>query len=172
MRKRATESAGHGGCPIWLPWPLAAGWLCTGFLEVGDDRYGSKAAGTALSGPGLISGPADMLLISEEIGVGLGAQMAGLPGPDPGLGFDDGPPHAKITALGRPLPLWSVDAGPDKAVYAGEAMGRWLWIILWPAAAGVLLLNEFQLCDLREPGIDLDLPFGAPCPRLEATPDT
>ncbi|MEO5877705.1 MAG: DUF6758 family protein [Streptosporangiaceae bacterium] len=152
--------------PIWLPWPLPQGWLVTGFLHAGDVRTGSRACGVALAGPGLVSGPADLLLLSEEMGVGLGAHLAGLPGPDPGVGFDQGPPHAKINALGRPSPLWSVDAGPDRAVYVGEALACWLWAILWPTDAGVLMLDSLTLCDLREPDLRLDPPYGAPCPRL------
>ncbi|GAB3673119.1 hypothetical protein GCM10027589_42850 [Actinocorallia lasiicapitis] len=153
--------------PIWLPWPLPLGWLVTGFLHAGDDRAGSRATGVAVTGPGLTSGPADMLLISEELGVGLGAQFAGMPGPDPGTEFAQGPPHAKVTAAGRPLPLWSVQGAPDRAVYVGEALGRWLWAILWPAEAGALMIGSLTLTDLREPGMDLDLPYGAACPRLE-----
>jgi len=156
--------------PLWLPWPLPLGWLVTGFVNAGDDPTGSRACGVALSGPGLVSGPADILVLAEEMGVGLGAHLAGLSGPDPGDGFDKGPPHAKINAMGRPAPLWSVDVGPDKAVYVGEAMACWLWIILWPTEAGVLMLDRLDLCDLREPGMDLDLPYGAPCPPLEEPP--
>ncbi|ROO83098.1 hypothetical protein EDD29_0588 [Actinocorallia herbida] len=156
--------------PLWLPWPLPSGWLVTGFLRAGDERSGTRAAGVALSGPGLAAGPADMLLVSEEVGVGLGAHYAGLKGTDPGPAFDDGPPNAKVTAQGRPVPLWAVDAPPDRAVYAGEALGRWLWAVLWPAEAGVMILDRLQFTDLREPGMDLDLPFGAPCPRLAGPP--
>jgi len=156
----------HARVPIWVTWPLPPAWLVTGFLHAGDERTGARAAAVALSGPGLTAGPADLLLISEEVGVGLGARFAGLRGADPGPGFDRGPAHAKIQAEGRPVPLWSIDAGPDRAVYAGEARGRWLWAILWPAEAGALMADHLQLLDLREPGMDLDLPFGAPCPRL------
>lgn len=158
--------------PLWLPWPLSAGWLVTGFLGVGDERTGVRAAATALSGPGLVGGPADMLLIAEEPGVGLGAYFAGLDGPDPGRACDASPPHAKLEVCGpgmraHPVPLWSVDGGADRAVYVGEAAGHWLWAVLWPAGAGFLLLDEPALLDLREPGMELDLPFGAYCPRLD-----
>jgi hypothetical protein len=65
------------------------------------------------------------------------------------------------------VPLWSLDGGPDRAVYVGEALGHWLWAVLWPAAAGVLMLDRLELLDLREPGMTLDLPFGAASPRLD-----
>ncbi|HEX2315954.1 MAG TPA: DUF6758 family protein [Thermomonospora sp.] len=158
--------------PLWLPWPLPAGWLVTGFLDVGDERSGARAGAVALSGPGLLGGPADLLLIAEEPGVGLGAYYAGLDGFDAGKGCDDSAPHAKalVRAGGtrpHPVPLWSLDGGPDRAVYVGEALGHWLWAVLWPAAAGVLMLDRLELLDLREPGMTLDLPFGAASPRLD-----
>jgi hypothetical protein len=45
-------------------------------------------------------------------------------------------------------------------------MGNWLWLILWPDTAGMLLVDPLELRDLRDPGQDLDLPFGARSPRL------
>ncbi|MEU5884884.1 DUF6758 family protein [Spirillospora sp. NPDC047279] len=161
--------------PVWTPWPLPLGWLVAGFVTVGDDRTGVRASAVALSGPGLLSGPADMVLIAEEPGVGLGAHYAGLMnGPDPGAGFDKGPPHAKVevsgptATAGHSVPMWAVpSAETDRAVYVGEAMGSWLWAVLWPADAGVLMLERPQLLDLREPGMELDLPYGAFSPRLD-----
>ncbi|WP_184545040.1 DUF6758 family protein [Streptosporangium becharense] len=154
--------------PVWLPWPLPAGWLVTGFSQAGDERSGVRAAVVALSGPSLTHGPADLLIIAEEPGVGLGAAFAGLEGTDPGTGFDDGPPHAKIDVRGHPAALWCAKtAAPDRAVYAGEALGNWLWVIVWPAEAGYMItLSELSLRDLRDRDQALDLPFGAFCPRL------
>jgi hypothetical protein len=158
--------------PLWVPWPLPQGWLVTGFLHAGDDRTGSRACAVALSGPALLSGPADMLLVAEDLGVGLGAYFAGLPGPDPGGVFDASPPHAKAEIRGHPVPLWAVEAAePDRAAYIGEAMGHWLWAVLWPSDAGVLMLEQMHLRDLRDPDMELDLPFGAICPRLFSSPE-
>jgi hypothetical protein len=154
--------------PVWLPWPLPAGWVVTGLGYAGDDRSGGRATVVACSGPSPVGGPGDLVLVAEEPGVGLGARYAGLAGPDPGAGFDLGPPHAKVEAAGHPTPLWSVDAGPDVAVYVGEAKGLWLWAVLWPAGTGMLLLEDFLLRDLRDGGPDLDPPYGAPTPRLTA----
>ncbi len=152
--------------PVWLPWPLPPGWLVTGFAEVGDERTGARATVVALGGPSLSGGPADLLVIAEEPGVGLGAAYAGLDGPDPGEGFDSGPPNAKIQVLGHPTALWCVGGADDRAVYAGEALGNWLWTIAWPAEAGCLTaMAELSLHDLRD--LDLQLPFGAFSPRLE-----
>lgn len=153
--------------PAWLPWPLPQGWLVTGLGEAGDERSGIRATVVAVSGPSLTYGPADMLIIAEEPGVGLGAGFAGLKGADPGAGFDEGPSHAKIDVSGHPAALWCVEAAPDRAVYAGEALGNWLWVVVWPAEAGYLItLTEFALRDLRDQGQAFDLPFGAFSPRL------
>jgi hypothetical protein len=40
--------------------------------------------------------------------------------------------------------------------------------VLWPDTAGTLLVEPLALRDLRDPGQDLDLPFGAASPRLPA----
>lgn len=153
--------------PLWVPWPLPLSWLVTGFADAGDERSGSRACVVALSGPALLSGPADMLLIAEELGVGLGAYVAGLDGPDPGGVFDASPPHAKAAIRGHPVPLWAIPNAPeDRAVYVGEALGHWLWAVLWPSDAGLLLLEELNLRDLRDSDMEPDLPYGAMCPRL------
>ncbi|MFC0865755.1 DUF6758 family protein [Sphaerimonospora cavernae] len=155
--------------PVWIPWPLPAGWLVTGFAEVGDERSGVRASVVALTGPSITPGPADMLVIAEEPGVGLGATFAGLPGPDPGVGFDAGPPHAKIDVRGHPAALWCAGEVPeDRAVYVGEALGNWLWTIVWPAEVGCFVaLANLTLRDLRDHDQALDLPFGAFSPRLD-----
>ncbi len=151
--------------PVWLPWPLPKGWLVTGFAGAGDERSGTRGCVVALSGPNPVGGLGEMLLISEELGVGLGAGCAGLDGPDPGSDFATGTPHASVLFGNHEFPLWHVDA-PDRAVFAGEVMASWLWLILWPDTAGMLLVEPLELRDLRDPGQDLDLPFGAPSPRL------
>lgn len=164
----AAEAVGKSArVPAWVPWPLPAGWLVTGFAEVGDDRSGIRATVVALSGPSLTQGPADLLIIAEEPGIGLGAAFAGLSGTDPGVGFGEGPPHAKIEVRGHPAALWCAGAAPDRAVYVGEALGNWLWVVIWPPEAGYLItLSEFSLRDLRDHDQTLDLPFGAFSPRL------
>jgi hypothetical protein len=156
------------GIPVWLPWPLPAGWLVAGFAGAGDERTGARACVVALSGPNPVGGPADMLVVDEEPGVGLGAALAGLDSVDPGAGFASTPPIATASFGNHDFPLWQVDS-PDRAVFAGEAEGNWLWLILWPDSAGVLLIEPIALRDLRDPGQDLDLPFGATSPRLPAS---
>jgi hypothetical protein len=151
--------------PVLLPWPLPQGWLVSGFTSAGDERTGARATVVALSGPNPVGGPADLLVIAEEPGVGLGAGLAGLQGPDPGHGFAEGTPHAVARVEGHDIPLWHV-AADDRAVFAGEVQANWLWLVLWPDTAGHLAVEPFRMRDLRDRSQDLDVPFGAPSPRL------
>jgi hypothetical protein len=152
--------------PLWCPWPLPPGWLVTGTAHAGDDRTGARATVLALSGPAPLGGTGELLLVAEELGVGLGAHLAGLPGPDAGPVSERTAPHARVQAAGHPTALWSVDVTEDRAAYVGEALGYWLWAILWPDTAGLLVQDHLALVDLRDSGHRLDLPFGAPSPRL------
>ena len=151
--------------PVWLPWPLPPAWLVTGFAGAGDERTGARAFAVAVSGPNPVGGPGEMLLVSEEPGVGLGARCAGLHGPDPGSDFAAGPADGLVRFGHHEFPVWHVEA-PGRAAFAGEVMGTWLWLILWPDTAGMLMVDPLEVRDLRDPGQDLDLPFGARSPRL------
>jgi hypothetical protein len=106
-----------------------------------------------------------MVLVSECPRVGLGARLAGLAGPDPWPAFPAGSPDSCVRFDHHEFPLWHVEA-PGRAAFAGEVMGSWLWLVLWPDTAGVLLVEPLPVRDLRDPGLDLDLPFGAPSPHL------
>jgi hypothetical protein len=159
--------ASHTTTVVWLPWPLPAGWLVSGFTGAGDERTGARASAVALSGPNPLGGPADLLIIAEEPGVGLGAGLAGLPGPDPGDGFARRAPNAAVRVANHEAPLWVVESD-GKAVFVGEVAASWVWLVLWPDTAGALLVEPLALRDLRDPEQDLDLPFGALCTRLPA----
>lgn len=163
------SAARHARVPLWLPWPSPRGWVVTGVATAGDERTGGRGVALACSGPAPLGGMGELVLVSEELGVGLGARFAGVPGPDPGLTPDGTPPHAKVDAAGHPTPLWCVPGPPDRAVYVGEAAGNWLWAVLWPEAAGALLLEDLMLADLREFGAEIEMvPVGAVSPRLLA----
>jgi hypothetical protein len=166
-REGLLSLASHTRVPVWLPWPLPPGWLVSGFTGAGDERTGARASAVALSGPNPLGGPADLLIIAEEPGIGLGAGLAGLPGPDPGDGFAAAAPHAALRVGGHEAPLWLVESD-GKAVFAGEAAGSWVWLVLWPDTAGALLVEPLVLRDMRDPEQDLDLPFGALSPWLPA----
>jgi hypothetical protein len=150
-------------------WPLPRGWVVTGVASAGDERIGTSAVAVACSGPAPLGGPGELLLVAEEPGVGLGAHFAGLAGPDAG-GLDaNTSPQAKLQAAGHPTALWWVPAPPDRAVYVGEAQGNWLWLVLWPASAGALLLERLILADLRDLTGEISLlPVGALTPRLSS----
>ncbi|WP_165990155.1 DUF6758 family protein [Streptomyces sp. YIM 98790] len=155
--------------PVWMPWPLPVGWLYTGVAAAGDDRSGGRAVVVACSGPSPLGGPGELLLISEELGVGLGARYAGIEGPDPVPYMSvDQPPATKVLAGGRPTPLWHVTGTPDdRAVFAGEARGMWLWAVVWPERSGLLMYDELVLTDLREAGHEIELiPCGALSPKI------
>ena len=160
------QAAGRSGVPLWAPWPLLPGWTVTGLAQAGDEREPSRAAVVALSGPSPLGGPADLLLVAEEPGVGLGARYAGIESLDPG-DVVAGPPEAKVEAAGHPTALWRCDSAADRVAFVGEALGVWLWAVLWPPAAELVLLEHVILHDLRAGGPALlDLPVGAPSSRL------
>lgn len=153
--------------PVWLPWPLPHGWLVTGFAGAGDERTGLRGTAIALSGPHPLGGPADMVIVAEEPGVGLGTGLAGLPGPDPGNDFASGPPDATVRVAHHEAPLWLVQSD-HIAVFAGEVEGGWVWVLMWPDTAGVQLVEPMPLRDLRDTTQELDVPFGALSTRLPA----
>lgn len=153
---------GRAHVPLWLPWPLPDHWRFGGLAYAGDHHTGARATVLAATGPSPFGGDGDLLLIAEEMGMGLGARFAGLPGPDPGPIFEDTAAHAKVYAAGRPTPLWSVPDTGDRAVFVGEARGTWLWLVLWPEIVGALLYEDLVLTDLRDAGSEIDhLPFGS-----------
>lgn len=160
------QLVGQAKVPVWVPLPLLPGWTLSGLGSCGDERSGGLATVVALAGPSPLGGPADMLLVAEEPGTALGARIAGLDGFDPGLAAD-GAPDAKVIAAGHPTPLWRCQSADDRVAFVGEAAGVWLWAVLWPPAAELVLLEHVELHDLRhESHAAIDLPVGAPSPRL------
>jgi hypothetical protein len=157
--------------PVWAPDPLPVGWFPSGVAWAGDDRAGPRAAAVAVAGPSPLGGPADMVLIADEPGVGVGARLAGLGGADPA--DPDGlnrPPQARVEAYDHPTALWSIGPATDRAAFVGEAGGVWLWVVLWPANAAILLLENLVLRDLRDAATaGIVYTFGASSPRLAGT---
>ncbi len=162
LRSFAAESR----VPLWLPWPLPLGWLVTGLTYAGDDRTGPRATVLVCSGPAPLGGAADLLVLAEEPGIGLGAHFGGLPGPDPGDGFMTGPPSFKAQAVGHVIAMWEVMGEADRSVFVGEARGHWLWMVTWPETASLMLYDRLHLVDLRGAAYPADIPFGARSPRL------
>lgn len=154
----------NSAVPVWVPGAATAGWRLTGLAHTGDGRAPAGAVALAASGPAPLGGPADMVLIAEEPGIGLGAHLAGLEGVDPG--FDPAAhPDAHVKTHGHSIPLWSMPGPADRSVFVGEGLGCWLWVLLWPATAGYALADEVMLSDARS-GLSAEPLYGPPCPRL------
>lgn len=161
------------GFPTLLPWPLAPGWRFSDFA-VAEENGQVAATLTAVTGSTTADGPVDILVVSEEPGTGLGAGWAGLVHSDPGAEIGDRPATARVQLESLAVPLWPISTGPpgtesrldeDRSVLAGEADGRWLWLVLRPASAVLLLTEQWRLTDLSGMGAHLlDLPFGGPSP--------
>ena len=161
------------GFPTYLPWPLGPGWTVTDFAGVADREQPGRATMTCVSGTSALDGPVDVIVVSEEAGTGLGARIAGLGHTgriDPGEEVGDGPATVKVRIGSFPVGLWPVsvsgtDGEWDRSVVVGEAEGRWLWLVLRPASAILLLRDDWILRDVSETGPQLvALPFGGPAP--------
>jgi hypothetical protein len=154
-----------GEIPTLVPWPLAPAWSVTDFGVVSVPGGKGRACVLTCGGPSDLDGIVEVTIVSEEPGVGLGARCAGLLRTDPGGDVGEGPAHAKVRIDGHPVPLWSVltsdvDVDFDRSVFVGEAHGRWLYLVLRPASAALLLEEEWLLVDLAGVGPALvDLPF-------------
>ncbi len=156
------------GFPTYLPWPLSPGWRVSDFGVVADVGGRGRATVSCSSGTSDLDGAVEVLVVAEEPDVGLGARVAGVPGPDPGPDFGHGQPVVRLRVDHNVIALWSVPTPGvtlDRMVLAGEAHGRWLWLVLRPASAVLLLRDDWILRDLAGAGPQLvDLPFGGPPP--------
>jgi len=161
------QVAEHAGVPVWCPLPMLPGWSVTGVAVAGHERGKAAAVAVALSGPCPVGGPADMVLVAEEPGTGLGARYAGMDAVDPGLSAA-GAPDAKLEASGHDTPLWRCETGAtDRAAFVGEAGGVWLWAVLWPPTAELVLIEDVALHDLRDAvHVGEVVPIGAATTRL------
>ena len=153
--------------PTYLPWPMSPGWAVTDFACVGNGTDQARATLTCTSGTSDLDGPVDVLVVAEEAGTGLGARCAGSRYDDPGAEIWYRPPTARVRIDGQSVYLWDVSTSAsdrefDRSVVAGEAAGRWLWIVLRPASALLLLRDDWILRAVSHVGPQLVvLPFGA-----------
>lgn len=156
--------------PTYLPWPLGPGWTVTDFASVGSDPARARATMTCCSGTSALDGPVDVIVVTEEAGTGLGARIAGTVHGDPGAEIGAGTPTVRVRIERQVVPLWPISTSAasrewDRSVVAGEAAGRWLWIVLRPASAMLLLRDDWILRDASQSGPHLvELPFGGPAP--------
>jgi hypothetical protein len=153
--------------PLWAPWPVPYEWTFAGFGYLRDGRPDGGSTVSSWLGLDPFGDPVEVLFVCEEAGSGLGAHFAGLPTNYPPADVGEGAPHAKFALDGRPVPLWSVAGPDDRAVYAGEAAGRWLWVVVHPAEASAIVVQPLVLVDARQLGAELTvLPVGELSPRL------
>jgi hypothetical protein len=144
---------------------MSPGWSVSDFAVVGG-----RATMTCSSGTSALDGPVDVFVVSEESGTGLGSRCAGTSHLDPGPEIGAGPPVVRVRIGSQSVPLWPVstagsDVELDRSVVAGEANGRWLWMVLRPASAMLLLRDEWILRDVSGIGPPLvEMPFGGPAP--------
>lgn len=156
--------------PTYLPWPLGPGWQVSDFAVVGADPERARATMTCCSGTSLLDGPVEVILVTEEAGTGLGQRLAGTTREDPGAEIGAGSPSVRVRIDRQSVPLWPISTSAahgewDRSVVAGEADGRWLWIIMRPASAVLLLRDDWILSDASQAGPHLvELPFGGPAP--------
>ncbi len=148
--------------PAWVPDPMPPGWSVGGIAWGGEP--GARAIVVDCTGPGPLGGSAELLIVAEEPGTGLGSGYAGLPWLDPGE-LVGGSPAAVVRAAGQRAPMWDVPTSEDRAAFVGEAYGVWLWMITWPASAAWLLAEDLSLLDLRD-RVYPDLPLGPPGDHL------
>lgn len=154
--------------PTYLPWPLSPGWQVSDFAVVGEPGA-VRATMTCASGTSELDGPVDVIVVSEEPGTGLGARIAGTRYADPGAEVR-GAPAVRVRIEHQPVSLWAVSTSTDshewdRSVLAGEGHGRWLWMMLRPASAVLLLGDDWILRDVSGLGAPLvELPFGGTPP--------
>lgn len=156
--------------PTYLPWPMGPDWSVARFGSVGAPGRPTRATAVACAGSTLLDGPVEVTIVAEEPGVALGARIMGTHHDDPGDEIGSGQPQVKVLIDHREVPLWAVStslADPefDRTVFAGEAQGRWLWLMLRPAAAALLLRDDWILADVTNAGPQLvEMSFGGALP--------
>lgn len=143
--------------PTYLPWPMSPGWAVSDFAVVAETPGTARGSMTVCSGASELDGQVDVFVIAEEPGTGLGSRCAGVSTADPGHLLGDGPPAVKVRIGSVSVPLWLVSTSEavddvERAVVAGEAGGRWLWLVLRPASAILLLRDDWILTDASDLG--------------------
>ncbi len=143
------DVASSSGVPVWLAWPPPYDWAVTGVRRTATTGM-ARGVAVSYAGPGLVSRQAELVIVAEEPGVGLGASYAGLDTTDPGSELASLPADTKVSAGGHMTALWSLPVRePDRVVYVGEAAGCWLWAIVWPVGEWMVVHDDLRLVDLR-----------------------
>lgn len=166
----AEHLARTSGFPTYLPWPLPPGWRVADFDARGTPE---RVHGTLvrLEGVNPDDGGVSLDVVAEEPGCGLGASIAGTVWSDPGADIGDRPADARVRVGTSTVPLWTISTHQgsgdlDRSVLAGEADGRWLWLVLRPASAVLMLRQPWALSPADSIGAPLlTVPFGGIAPE-------
>lgn len=156
------------GLPTYLPWPLGPGWSITDFAHVRAARS-VLASMVCCTGTSMMDGPVDIMVVTEEPGTALGTRCAGRPEPLPEE-LADGPAQVRMRIGDRVVPLWALstsEATPefDRSIVVGEVEGRWLWIVMRPASALLLLRDDWILHEsTRDNPGTVEVKFGGETP--------
>ena len=165
------DVASSSAVPVWMPVPLPQGWTASGVRRTGGTGQ-ARAVAVSFQGPGVASRVAELVIVSEEPGVGLGAAYAGIDGTDPGPEITSLPRDTSLHAGRFPTSLWSLPVS-DRSAYVGEAYGCWLWIITWPVTEWMVVHDALSLHDLRVVDVRTrltEVPVSALTPRLSFDP--
>ena len=156
--------------PTLLPWPLTPGWTVTDFGTVAAPDREARASFVTVTGASDLDGVVELSVVSEEPGRRPRRPLR-RGGPHRPGGRDRGGaaaregPHRRAPDLPVAGAHQRHDATFDRSVFAGEANGRWLWLVLRPASAALLLKDEWILMNIADLGPELiDLPFGGSPP--------
>src|SRR3954454_9598315 len=102
--------------PAWVPDPMSNGWTVTGLAWGGE--LGARAIVVDTAGPAPLGGSAELVLVAEEPGTGVGCGYAGLPGLDPGEVIT-GPNSVYVKASGQRAPLWALPSTDTRSASLG-----------------------------------------------------
>ena len=159
-----------GEVPVLVPWPMSTGWSLADFGVVVDAAGRALASVTTVSGASSLDGEVALTLVTEEPSVGLGGRCSGTGEVDPATWVGAGPPSVRVRVEHRSVALWPA-ASPDdddvlaRSVFVGEYAGRWLWLVVSPASAALLLRDDWLLADAAGFGPEaIEMPFGGPPP--------
>ncbi len=156
--------------PTYLPWPMSPGWSIADFGCVAGGDGPALATVTTTIGASALDGDVEVTVVSEEPGVGLGSRVAGTETAEPGDAVGQGAASIRVRVDAHAVPMWVLPSSDDddllaRAAFVGEAGGRWLWLVMRPASAALLLRDDWLLADASGFGPEaIEMPFGGPPP--------
>lgn len=157
-----------GEVPVLVPWPMSAGWSVCDFGVVTTEAGHALATVTSVAGLSSLDGEVGLTLVVEEPSVGLGGRCSGTGAEDPSGWVAGGPPTVRVRVDRRSVALWPAASSDsdellERAVFVGEYAGRWLWLVVTPASAALLLRDDWLLADASGFGPEaLEMEFGGP----------